>query len=102
MRTQPPQVARLLTIHAILKEVAPYYVNPVPHPVTLKRWLDDAQCPRQKTNPNAIRGGGPCYYSAAHVDRILRGKLLPGPLNVPLDDVASAASTATETDGGAR
>jgi hypothetical protein len=69
--------ARLSTLDGIIKEVLPLFVNPVPSAETVRKWLDDANIPRFKSNPTAKRGGGPVYYSVAATEKFLRARTLP-------------------------
>jgi hypothetical protein len=49
----------------------------VPSRETLRAWFDKASIPRLKANPTAKRGGGPAFYSVAHVEKLLRQRMLP-------------------------
>ena len=69
--------ARLATLDEILAKVIPLFVAPVPARETVRGWLDDGSVPRFKSNPTARRGGGPCFYSLAAVEKLLRGRTLP-------------------------
>jgi len=71
----------------------PLYLNPVPGPRALTELFNAAGVPRFKSNPGAKRGGGTVYWSVAHVERLLRQRVLPGRLTV--QPIASAK-------GGAR
>lgn len=65
--------ARLATL-CQLQEMIENHLQPVPKPDTLRTWFDRAGIPRFKANPNATRGGGPCYYSVSHVEKLLRNR----------------------------
>lgn len=72
--------ARLATLDELLKTTVPAFLSPSPSRDTLRTWLDDAKVPRFKANPLATRGGGPCYYQVAGVEKLLRSRTLPGKL----------------------
>ena len=78
MQENPSQTARLATMAELRKTLLTAHLSPVPCAVTLRNWFDAAHVPRLKTNPTARRGGGPCYYSVAHVEKFLRSRMLPG------------------------
>ena len=63
--------ARFATLEKIIAEVVPLFLDPVPHPVTLRRRFKNV--PQMKSNPLARHGGGPVYYSVPHIERVLRG-----------------------------
>lgn len=88
IKTEPGEPARQLkarmaTIGQLRKTVITAYLDPVPCTVTLRAMFDAAQIPRLKSNPAARRGGGPCYYSVAAVERYLKTRTLPGRLSTP-------------------
>jgi hypothetical protein len=68
--------ARLATIDQLLKTTVLLFLDPPPSRETLRDWFDAAKIPRFKSNPAAKRGGGPCYYSVAHVEKLLRSRTL--------------------------
>jgi hypothetical protein len=70
--------ARAATLDELLKTTVPAFLTPSPSRDTLRSWLDDAKVPRFKANPLATRGGGPCYYQVAGVEKLLRSKMFPG------------------------
>ena len=72
--------ARAATLDELLKTTVPAFLTPLPSRDTLRSWLDEAKVPRFKANPLATRGGGPCYYSVAGVEKLLRSKMFPGKL----------------------
>ncbi len=74
--------SRCSTLNTLRVTTFPNYINPVPSDATLRIWLDKAGVPRLKTNPHAKRGGGPCFYSVAAVEKML-SQLLPGRLSSP-------------------
>lgn len=78
MSANVPQKARLATIDQLLETVIPVFLNPPPGKDALRNWLDSARVPRFKANPLAKRGGGPCYYSVAAVEKLLRTYTVPG------------------------
>jgi hypothetical protein len=70
------QKARLASLDEIIENVLPVFLAPAPTKQTLRHWFDSARIPRFKANATAVRGGGPCYYSLAHVERFLRSRTL--------------------------
>jgi hypothetical protein len=60
--------ARLASLDVLRATTIPLYLDPSPAKQTLRQWFDDAKVPRFKSNPVAKRGGGPTYYSVAHVE----------------------------------
>lgn len=78
--------ARLATIAQLRATLLAHHLDPVPCARTLQAWFDQHQIPRFKANPCARRGGGPCYYSVAAVEKLLRSFLLPGRLAAPLGE----------------
>jgi hypothetical protein len=72
--------ARLATLDQLLQTTLPAFLDPVPSRDTLRTWLDAAKVPRFKSNPTAKRGGGPCYYQVAGVEKLLRNRTFPGKL----------------------
>jgi hypothetical protein len=71
--------ARLATLSELRQNVIPNFIQPVPCEATIRNWLDAAKVPRFKANPSAQKGGGPCYYSVPHVEKLFR-RMLPGKL----------------------
>lgn len=71
-----PTNVRMVSLEVLLKEVLPNFVQPVPSKVALRKWLDAANVKRFKPNPIAKRGGGPCYYEVAGVEKMLRNRML--------------------------
>ncbi len=69
--------ARLATLNQLRVTTIPAFLNPVPCAETLRAWFDAAGVPRFKSNPAAKRGGGPAFYSVAHVEKLLRSRTLP-------------------------
>lgn len=57
------------------------HLGAVPCDKTIRKWLDQGKVPRFKANPLAKFGGGPCYYSLSHVERLLRSRMIPGKVN---------------------
>lgn len=78
MQAQPNSNARLATLDELLLTTIPAFLSPVPCRETLRAWFDEAKIPRFKANPLAKRGGGPVYYSVAHVEKLLRSRTFPG------------------------
>jgi hypothetical protein len=68
---------RLASLDELIKNTLPVFIVPVPSRETVRAWLDDAKIPRLKSNPTAIRGGGPVYYSVAAVEKYFRARTLP-------------------------
>ena len=73
--TQVPQNQRLATIEQLQAGCIGVHFNPIPTVATLRNWLTKARIPRFKTNAAAVRGGGVCYYSVPHVERLICAKL---------------------------
>ena len=69
--------ARLATLDQLIETKLPLFLDPVPSRETLRNWFDAAGIPRFKANPSALRGGGPCFYSVAAVEKFLRARTLP-------------------------
>jgi hypothetical protein len=69
--------ARLATLEQLRQTTLAVFLNPVPGPETLRAWFDSANIPRFKSNPTAKRGGGPVFYSVAHVEKYFRSRTLP-------------------------
>jgi hypothetical protein len=69
--------ARLATLETLRETTLAVFLNPVPGPETLRAWFDAANIPRFKSNPTAKRGGGPIFYSVAHVEKFFRSRTLP-------------------------
>jgi hypothetical protein len=80
MQNASNQNVRLATLDELLKSIIPVFLSPVPSRHTLRLWLDAAKVPRFKSNPLAKRGGGPCYYQVAAVEKFLRSRMVPGKL----------------------
>jgi hypothetical protein len=72
------QTARLATIAQLRKTTLAVFIDPVPSSETLRAWFDQANIPRFKSNPSAKRGGGPCFYSVAGVEKFFRSRLIAG------------------------
>jgi hypothetical protein len=70
--------ARLATLDQLLQTTVPAFLTPAPSRETLRGWFDSAGVPRFKANPTARRGGGPCFYSVAAVEKLFRSRTLPG------------------------
>ena len=70
--------ARLATLAKLKENTLPQFIDPIPADETLRAWLDAAGIPRFKANPTAQRGGGPCFYSVAAVEKLFRSRTLPG------------------------
>lgn len=66
---------RLASLDVLRKDVLPQFIAPVPSRATLRSWFDAAGVPKLKSNPNAIRGGGPVFYSVSAVERLLRSRM---------------------------
>jgi hypothetical protein len=73
--------ARLATLDQLIENTLPAFIAPIPSRDTLRAWFDGARIPRFKSNPTAKRGGGPCFYSVAAVEKFLRGRMLPPTLS---------------------
>lgn len=61
---------------ASIKELKPLleaHLAPVPHIETLRDWFTQARIPKFKINRAAKRGGGVCFYSVSHVEKLLQG-----------------------------
>ena len=70
--------ARLATLDELIANTFPQFITPVPSRETVRNWLDTAKVPRFKANPTAKRGGGPCFYSVAGVEKLLRSRTMNG------------------------
>ena len=66
--------ARLATLDQLIENILPLFLSPVPSRDTLRDWFDKAKVKRFKSNPTAKRGGGPCFYSVADVENLLRSR----------------------------
>ena len=66
--------ARLATLENLIETTLPNFIVPIPSRETLRKWFDEAKIPRFKANPTARRGGGPCFYSVAAVEKLLRSR----------------------------
>jgi hypothetical protein len=71
------KTARLATLDELIANVFPSFITPVPTRDTIRNWLDRAKVARFKSNPVAKRGGGPCFYSVAGVEKLLRSRTMP-------------------------
>ncbi len=69
---------RLATLDKLMETTIAMFMDPVPGRDTIRDWLDMAKVPRFKANPLAKRGGGPCYYDVSAVEKLLRGRMMPG------------------------
>lgn len=72
-----PMAARLATLEQLRATTLAVFLDPVPSAETLREWFEAAKIPRFKSNPTAKRGGGPVFYSVAHVEKFLRSRTLP-------------------------
>jgi len=63
---------RLMTLDELRSTVLPLFLTPIPCSATLRRWFNVAKIPRLKSNPCAMRGGGPVRYSVAHVENYFK------------------------------
>lgn len=75
----PAQTARLATLAVLRETTLQAFLAPVPEDETLRTLFDRARIPRFKANPLAKRGGGPCYYSVAAVEKFFRSRTIPQP-----------------------
>lgn len=71
--------ARLATLAQLRETVLPNFLDPVPSEDALRDLFDRENIPRFKTNPAAKRGGGPCYYSVAAVEKLFRSRMITRP-----------------------
>lgn len=69
--------ARLATLSEFREKILPNLITPVPCQETLRSWFDAAKIARFQANPLAKRGGGPCFYSVAAVEKFFRARTLP-------------------------
>jgi hypothetical protein len=79
MRDNPVQTkstARLATLSVLRETILPLFIAPVPTNETLRAIFDRENIPRLKTNALASRGGGPVYYSVAHVEKYFRSRVM--------------------------
>lgn len=76
IESQSAKAARNATLDQLIPWLA-NHLSPVPSKETLRNWFDAAGVPRFKSNPTAKRGGGPCYYSVAAVEKLLRSRTMP-------------------------
>jgi len=74
---QSNQPARLATLETLRQTTVAVFINPVPSRESLRAWFAAANIPRFKSNPSAKRGGGPVFYSVAHVEKFFRARTLP-------------------------
>ncbi len=77
MLTQQTSTARLATIAQLRETILPNFLQPVPSEDALRDLFDRENIPRFKSNPTAKRGGGPCFYSVAAVEKLFRRVTLP-------------------------
>jgi len=77
MNSTISQSARLATLDTLRETTLAVFLNPVPSADVLRHWFDAANIPRFKANPTAKRGGGPVFYSVAHVEKFFRSRTLP-------------------------
>jgi hypothetical protein len=68
--------ARLATLDQLRETTLAVFLDPVPSDQTLRVWFDRARVPRFKSNPGAIRGGGPVFYSVAAVEKFLQQRTM--------------------------
>ena len=68
--------ARLATLGQLESTTLKVFLDPVPRKEVLRKWFDEARIPRFKSNPAAKKGGGPCYYSVAAVEKFLRSRII--------------------------
>jgi len=73
--------ARLATLDQLIENTIPLFLNPVPSRATLRDWFDAAKIPKFKANPAAKRGGGPCFYQTAGVEKFFRSRMMAGRMN---------------------
>jgi trehalose utilization protein len=76
-KIQGASTARLATLDELIHGFLQQQFSPVPSREVLREWFDAAKIPRFKSNPTAKRGGGPCFYSVAAVEKFLRARTLP-------------------------
>lgn len=57
---------------AVVIALAANYLDPLPHRRVLRRKLIEAGVRTFKSNPDALRGGGPVYMLLADVEKVLR------------------------------
>lgn len=65
---------RLATLDALIENVVPLFISPIPSRDTLRDWFDAANIPRFKANPTAKRGGGTVFYSVPAVEKFFRSR----------------------------
>ena len=70
--------ARLATLDRLRETTIPLFLDPVPGRDALRAMFDKAGIPRFKSNPSAKRGGGSCFYSVSHVEKLFRTRTVPG------------------------
>jgi len=70
--------ARLATLDQLIENILPNFLAPIPSRDTLRDWFDRAGVQRMKANPGAQRGGGPCYYLVADVEKLMRRTIRGG------------------------
>lgn len=77
MEIKSSPTARTATLAVLRETTIAAFLDPVPSDEALRDMLDRAGIPRFKSSPLAKRGGGPCYYSVSHVEKMFRSRLLP-------------------------
>ena len=78
LNPQPQTSARAATLDALIENVVPLFLTPAPSRETLRNWFEAAGVPKFKANPSAQRGGGPCFYSVAGVEKFFRSRMIGG------------------------
>jgi hypothetical protein len=66
--------ARAATLDQLIETTIPLFISPTPSKATLRIWF--RRIPRIKANPSAKRGGGPCFYSVAGVEKFFRNRTI--------------------------
>jgi hypothetical protein len=66
--------ARAATLDQLIETTIPLFVNPVPSKQTLRAWFK--RVPKFKANPTAKKGGGPCFYSVAAIEKFFRSRTI--------------------------
>lgn len=77
MPPQFPTAARTATLAVLRETTVAAFLDPIPCNESLRAMFDRAGIPRFKANVLARKGGGPCYYSVAHVEKFFRSRMLP-------------------------
>jgi hypothetical protein len=67
--------ARMVDLDRILEKHVPLFFDPPLSRRSLKAQLDGAKIPKWKSNLAAKNGGGRCYYSLAHVEKLWRSRI---------------------------